>query len=209
MAGSLQQLADPFEQPVSGPGRPQEDAFRRREEIFRAIAPLLLEHGPQLTMRRLARTAHVSVGTLYRYFSSKIDLLTFPLQDESCAEQLRRFEGTHGHLADEDPEAYVLAFIDEMVATFPLLRASFAAAVELGAEGFWEAMDDAIGGELEERLAALVRSRGHRFDAEGRSRALKRAYLGAVLDRSIRPEELRRDLLSTLAGAPDESGSRR
>lgn len=197
--GSLQQPATAFEQRSNGPGRPPEDRFQRREEIFRAIAPLLLEQGAQVTMRRLARAAHVSVGTLYRYFSSKIDLLTFPLQDRSCAEQLARFEAEHRHLAEHDPEAYVLAFIDEMVATFPLLRSSFAAAVDLGADGFWEAMDDAIGGELEERLAALVPDRGDGFDPRVRSRSLKRIYLGAVLDPSVRPDELRRDLISALS----------
>ena len=185
-----------FEQSSNGPGRPAEDRYQRREEIFRAVAPLLLEQGSDVTMRRLAKTAHVSVGTLYTYFSSKADLLTFPLQDESCAEQLRRFETANGQLAQRDPEAYVVAFIDEMVTTFPLLRASFAAAVALGAERFWKAMDDAIGGELEDRLAALVRTRGPEFDPETTARSLKRLYLGAVLDRSVLPHELRRDLIA-------------
>ena len=197
-AGSLQQPTVPFEQPSNGPGRPPEDGFQRREEIFRAIAPLLLECGPEVTMRRLARAAHVSVGTIYRYFSSKVDLITFPLQDQSCAEQLRRFEIAHGQLAETDPETYVAAFVDEMVATFPLLRASFVAAVQLGAQGFWEAMDDAIGGELEERLASLVRTRGPGFDTTLMSRSLKRTYLSAVLDRSITPSELHGDLMSVL-----------
>lgn len=196
---SLQESAAVFEQPSNGPGRPPEDRFLRREEIFKAVAPLLLEQGAQVTMRRVARAAHVSVGTLYRYFSSKIDLLTFQLQDRSCAEQLGRFEAEHHHLAQHDPEAYVRAFIDEMVATFPLLRSSFAAAVDLGADGFWEALDDAIGGELEERLTSLVRERGDGFDPRVRSRSLKRIYLGAVLDPSVRPDELRRDLLSALS----------
>ena len=195
-ADSLHRPAVAFEQPSNGPGRPSEDRFQRREEIFRAAAPVLLERGTDVTMRQLAKTAHVSVGTLYTYFSSKADLLTFPLQDESCAEQLRRFEAANGQLAEHDPEAYVVTFIDEMVATFPLLRASFAAAVALGAEGFWEAMDDAIGGELEERLVALVRTRGPEFDPETRARSLKRIFLGAVLDRSVLPYELRRDLLA-------------
>lgn len=127
-----------------------------------------------------------------------VDLLTFPLQDASCAEQLRRVEVAHGQLAATDPERYVAAFIDEMVATFPLLRAFFLAAVQLGADGFWEAMDDAIGGELEERLASLVQARGAGFDPVLRTRSPKRTYLSAVLDRSITPAELRRDLTTVL-----------
>jgi AcrR family transcriptional regulator len=197
---SLDRSAVRFEQSPNGPGRPTEDRFRRREEIFRAIAPRLLECGADVTMRRLARTAYVSVGTLYTYVASKVDLLTFPLQDQSCAENLRRFEIENGHLAQRDPEAYVVAFIDEMVATFPLLRASFAAAVALGAQGFWDAMNEAIGGELEERLAALVRTRGAEFDPTPTARSLKRIYLGAVLDSSVRPQELRRDLVNAAAG---------
>lgn len=196
---SLQQEAVPFEEPPGRPGRPPEDRFRRREEIFRAIAPAVLEHGAAaMTMRRLARLAHVSVGTIYRYFESKVDLLTFPLQDASCAEQLRRFEARHRAWRVEAPERYVHAFLDEMVATFPLLRASFAAAVELGAEGFRQAMDDAIGGELEERLAVLVAARGEGFDPEAVARSLKRVYLGGLLDPSLHPSELRRDLVTIL-----------
>lgn len=48
----------------------------------------------------------------------------------------------------------------------------------------------------EERLASLVRTRGPEFDPKTTARSLKRIYLGAVLDRSIRPYELRRDLIT-------------
>lgn len=127
-----------------------------------------------------------------------MDLLSFPLQDEPCAEMARRFEAAHQHLADSEPEAYVAAFIDLMVDAFPLLRASFAAIVDMGGESFWEVLDAGIGGELEEKLAVLSTVRGAEFDARKRARSLKRIYLGAVLDRSLRPEELRSDLHAAL-----------
>lgn len=188
--------------PPARAGRPRQDAYQRREEIFAAIAPLLLQDGARsLTMRRLARAAHLSVGAIYHYFSSKMDLLTFPLQDEACAEMMRRFDEAHSHLLETDPEAYMAAFIDQMVAAFPMLRASFAAAVEMGAEGLWEVLDAGIGGELEEVLAALAKVRDPEFDARERARSLKRTYLGAVLDRSIHPDELSADLHRVLADA--------
>lgn len=48
---------------VRKPGRPREDGFRRRLEIYTAVAPLLEKDGAGgLTMRQAADAAHVSVG---------------------------------------------------------------------------------------------------------------------------------------------------
>lgn len=177
-------------------GRPREDRFARSFEIFAAIVPLLEEHGARgLTMRKAAEAACMSVSALYHYFPTKRDMLLFPLQPEPCAEHLERFEREHALLRRSDPPAYVRAFFDEMVETFPLLRASLAAAVEMGAREFWKAMDEAIGIELEDRIAALSSIGMQREDLAQLARSLRRAFMGATLDRSITPSELRQDLL--------------
>lgn len=162
-------------------------------------------------MRRAAREARMSPAALYRYFPSKRDMLLFPLTAECCAEQMRRFEQAHGYLRRRDPRAYVEAFFDEMVATLPFVRAAMRAAVELGAEEFWRVMDEVLDQELEERFLALARAGGLGPGAAGeRARAARRAFMGAMLDLEVQPEELRAQLVATIEGTgviPEEAGA--
>jgi len=188
-------------------GRPREDRFARSFEIFTAVLPLLEEHGARaLTMRAAAEAACMSVSALYHYFPTKRDMLLFPLQPEPCAEQLERFEREHALLRISDPPAYVRAFIDEMVETFPLIRASLAAAVEMSAREFWKAMDEAIGIELEDRIATLSSIGVQHENLAQLARSLRRAFMGATLDRNITPSELRQDLLRIMKGTERASG---
>lgn len=189
-------------------GRPPEDTFARQFEIFHAILPLLeYEGASRLTMRTAAEAACTSVSTLYHYFPTKRDMLLFPLQPKPCTEQLRRFEAQHAQLRSANPVAYVHAFINEMVQTFPLVRASLAAAVELGTGDFWKAMDEALGIEIEERLLVLVSADMSEQEVRSRARSLRRSFMGATLDRSIDPLELREQLLQIVSPeAPHTQG---
>ena len=79
----------------------------------------------------------------------------------------RRMSASGRRLADGSSKADLLAF--------PLSRASFVAALQLGAEGSWEATDEAIIGELEERLAPAVRAGEPGCDPQTRAPSLERA----------------------------------
>ncbi len=47
----------------------------RRQAIIDATLPLLLEHGPEISTRDIARAACVAEGTIFRVFETKQDLI--------------------------------------------------------------------------------------------------------------------------------------
>ena len=91
------------------PGRPPEDAFLRRREIYMAVAPLIESGGTKrLTMRQAARAAHMSLGGLYHYFPSKRDLVLFGISPEMLGRSCADFHERLGHLAETDPARFVV-----------------------------------------------------------------------------------------------------
>ncbi|RBM11110.1 TetR family transcriptional regulator [Streptomyces sp. PT12] len=61
--------------PVSAPHRLRADAARNRANILRAARSLLAAHGEAVGIDEIAREAGVAVGTLYRHFPTKADLV--------------------------------------------------------------------------------------------------------------------------------------
>ncbi len=57
------------------------DARRNRARILDAARALVAETGPDATMEDIARHAGVAVGTLYRHFPAKEDLVAAVLED--------------------------------------------------------------------------------------------------------------------------------
>jgi AcrR family transcriptional regulator len=51
------------------------DARRNRERILRAADEVFAEHGPQASTEAVARRAGVAIGTVFRHFPTKADLL--------------------------------------------------------------------------------------------------------------------------------------
>jgi AcrR family transcriptional regulator len=59
-----------------GPGRePRSDAVRNHQVLVRAATAALHRHGPRVTMATIAAEAEVGIGTLYRHFPTRDDLL--------------------------------------------------------------------------------------------------------------------------------------
>jgi AcrR family transcriptional regulator len=75
------------------------DARRNRERILAAAREQFAEHGLDVHMEQIARAAGVGVGTVYRHFPAKEDLLQ-ALADERFA---RFAEKARAGLDDPDP----------------------------------------------------------------------------------------------------------
>src|SRR5919198_103484 len=81
--------------------RTRSDALRNREQILRAAADLIIEHGPTAPMEMIARRAKVGIATLYRHFTDRSVLLR-----EVALDTLRQSgEEARAALAEE-PDAF-------------------------------------------------------------------------------------------------------
>ena len=56
---------------------PRSDAARNRDALVRAAAAAVHREGPRVPMATIAAEAGVGIGTLYRHFSSRDDLLDY------------------------------------------------------------------------------------------------------------------------------------
>ncbi len=178
------------------PGRPREDVFRRRLEIYTAVAPLLEKAGARgLTMRQAAAAAHMSVGGIYHYFPAKRDLVLFVLSPDA----LQRLCEQPQLLAPRertDPHAHLATFVEGLVSGVPLLRPAVLAAIELGAGPALDFAEATMTVKVPEFVRAVKAVRPDIGDAEAQTidRAVRHTTLGAMLDRNVTPSELRNEL---------------
>jgi AcrR family transcriptional regulator len=185
------------------PGRPQEDRYARRVEIYRAVAPLLEAQGiGGLSMRAAARAACMSVGGLYHYFPTKRALALFPLDPSVMARACAEFHASHRELEASDPSGYLAAFLDNVLGNMLLARPAIRAAAALG-EGTLEGIIALAMQRTSGELAASLRSVVPEADdaqLESTGRALRRTMVAAMLDPTIGMDELRRDVRAVLEG---------
>jgi AcrR family transcriptional regulator len=183
------------------PGRPREDGFVRRRDIYVSVAPLIEKVGAKgFTMRQAANAAHMSLGGVYHYFPSKRDLALFGVSPEALQRSCTEFHQQYGHLARKDPEAFLAASLEALVGVVTFCRPALVAAVELGADAALDAIDAAMEVTLAEFVEPLKAVRPDLGDPEidAVQRALRHAVIGAALDRSATSTDLRRELHSIL-----------
>lgn len=186
-------------------GRPLEDRLLRQREIFEAVGPLILEVGArELTMRQAAHRASMSVGGMYHYFPSKRDLVLHSLQPEAHDRLCIDFFAVYGHLEDSDPDAYLAAFIEFQAHAAAFLRPALHAAIDLGAATVWPTLERAMALGLEDwtRIARRVVPDAEERDLVALCRAVRRTMLGAMLDKTVTPAELREELRALIIGEP-------
>lgn len=94
----------------------QEGARRSREALLAAAAAAFVEHGVQVPVREVAARAGVGVGTVYRHFPTRADLVSavYRHQVEECTALAAKLQGQPVPAA-EALDRWVAAFVDFLV----------------------------------------------------------------------------------------------
>lgn len=183
------------------PGRPAEDGFLRRREIYMAVAPLLERGGAKrLTMRRAAAAANISVGGIYHYFGSKRELVLFGVSPEMFQRSCQEFHERYAHLEQADPKLLLAQGLDALTGIVSFARPALVASIELGATTTLEAIEAAMDVTLDDLAGSLRAARIDVSDPEldALQRGVRRVLLGAMLDRNASPAEIHDELRAIL-----------
>jgi AcrR family transcriptional regulator len=152
---------DAIDQVPAHPRVLRADARRNREAVLRAARERLGECGLECQMEDIARTAGVGVGTVYRHFPTKDELIAALVSDrfERLAERAREA------LEEEDPwEAFcdLMRFSAELQVSDRALSQFISATPQLGQH---EAVESGLADLTAELIANAQRSGGMRKDA--------------------------------------------
>lgn len=175
------------------------DAARNRDRLLVAARELFAERGLDVTLNDVAHHAGVGVGTAYRRFANKEEVV-----DALFEESLERVAAAaRDALAEPDPWLGLVGFLERSLH------------LQLGDRGLTQVMNDpALGrervGEARTRIAPLITSLVERARAAGVVRAdleqtdvvLLQVALAAVVEatRGVEPELYRRYLALVLDG---------
>ena len=114
------------------------DARRNRRSILDAGRAQIVEHGVEVPMEQIAKAAGVAVGTLYRHFPSKSDLVAAILAEISES-ALERAEQAIGHIEHpHEAAATIERLFTDLTEEAATNRAIKAAAAVLGAPHWTE-----------------------------------------------------------------------
>ena len=111
------------------------DAVRNRASILEAAKQLVTEQGTEVAMGEIARAAGVAVGTLYRHFPNKADLLAAVVSEyvEALADDAQgAWERVEAGRSDVDQE--LLGFLERALEMIARSHAAKSVAQALGAE---------------------------------------------------------------------------
>jgi len=152
--------------PATTPRRKRADAQRNVDALLAAAKAAFAESGVDAPAREIADRAQVGVGTLYRHFPTRTDLVVAVLEREidACA------DAAPALAADLPPAEALAAWLDrytELLAT----KDGLAAALQKGepafeglAERFWQR----LGPALESLLDAAAKAGEIRSDVDAR-----------------------------------------
>ena len=190
---------------VDGPARLRRDAELNRERILTAARRLFSETGLAVSHNDVARAAEVGVGTVYRRFPRKEDLLLALFEDQVE----RVVQLAEAAAAGDDPWHGLYVFLE---ATLEM---------QAGDRGLQEYLlgpqAASLAGRANQRITPVVgellvraKERGQvRPDVEVPDVALVPIMVGAVMDRSrgVAPDSWRRVLALVMEGFRPSAGA--
>jgi AcrR family transcriptional regulator len=185
------------------PGRPPEDRLARRQEIYEAVAPLILSLGArQLSMREAAHAACVSIGGLYHYFPTKRELVLYGLNSEARDRLCREYREQLTKLSTWSRKEAIEAYLDHSIQMFNFVRPAARAVLELGASELQATLDAGMSTNVAELAETLqfVAPEMSQTEREALGRAIRRVSLGALLDERTDFDEVRDQLRALIDG---------
>jgi len=127
---SAEPATEPTAEPTpqgGGPQRPlRADARRNYDLIVDAARSTLREQGASASLEEIARRAGVGIGTLYRRFPNRLDLLEAVYREDVDGLRVQ----TEQLVADAEPWAAVELWVEALLAYASTKRALFAELVE-------------------------------------------------------------------------------
>ncbi|MFI6265116.1 TetR/AcrR family transcriptional regulator [Micromonospora sp. NPDC051006] len=97
--------------PEPGPRPLRADAQRNRQRLLDAAVGAFSQHGPEVTLESIARSAGVGIGTLYRHFPTREALVEAAYRNE-----LAKLCDAAGELLDRlPPDQAIRAWMDRFV----------------------------------------------------------------------------------------------
>jgi AcrR family transcriptional regulator len=134
-----------------GPGRPpRADARRNVDAVLRAAMAAFTESGVDAPMREIAARAGVGVGTVYRHFPQRSDLIRAIIRREvdACVEAASRLASAH---EPADALAAWMQGLVDLVAT----KRGLGPALHSG-DPAYQSLPDYVLGQLRPALGALL-----------------------------------------------------
>jgi AcrR family transcriptional regulator len=96
--------------PAAAPTPLRRDARERRERLIAAAQQEFAARGVDASLERIARCAHVAIGTLYRHFPTRVDLLVAAFEP-----RLQEFlDGAHDILRVSDPWEGFVSYLENL-----------------------------------------------------------------------------------------------
>ena len=134
------------------------DAARNRARIMTAAHEQITEHGPEVSMEQIAAAAGVAVGTLYKHFPNKSDLVasvvaaSFETLADDAEECLQRESQGSPAMAE------LTGFLSRVMDTVAHNRAVKAAAYALGADHAAHPAMQEVETRVTQALGRLIRT---------------------------------------------------
>jgi AcrR family transcriptional regulator len=185
---------------MSAKRSPRSDALENRERVLDAAEHVLSEKGASASTEDVAARAGVGIGTVFRHFATKNELLEGVL-----ARVLERLAQTaRDHLEGADPGAAFFAVLEHVVEQAPLKKAVASGLSGAGLEIKRRAAAGPLRAALAELLRRAQKAKAVRSDVgveevmamviaasraaehAGRDRGLQKRSVGIILD-GLRP----------------------
>lgn len=96
----------------SGAPKLRADAARNRAKLVATARAVFTEHGGDASLEQIAKAAEVGIGTLYRHFPTRLDLLEAVYRDEVDVLRETAEKVVPNHTPVEALELWLVAFVD-------------------------------------------------------------------------------------------------